>query len=509
MQPLREQITSEDASYLKDPVAESTVQSPLNSGYVSVTEPDLRNNGLNEVYPGNRCCNAAEQIDQPNVSHVETNYPYNSDLATVLMTSKKLELFRNGCTHRICAVERNLLNCKLTAGDLDGQDSPLRKEFIMHTSAEDERQCMQSFPKTKNLKAVNFSGEETKKSVRGRTKRRRRTRFSRIKAASCRFCPGLRMKSCQPSSVLSRCRTYTTNGNVKPDKGTRTVSSIRVGTVHGAKKSWELEEDLQLESSCHEDEIMAIDNGKRSGEVKSSNDFATSFKSLPEQLTEACLSPTVLCCSKASRSVCFNKDQLETSETEIKTKPSSRLDPGLTLIKCSVDPLSESKNVTVSVRALNKSTFLQPAADNDLKLGNESVLVRKEGNPGEISTLLSSEISSNVVNVSFTDSDLKDAKASNVTNEPSTKVDNNNDRLLKYIFQRKRKKESLNNLDEKTSEERSLKRRAGEKENILPETSKPKENSLQETESNLVNESSRDSRRLAQVAHQVSLLFSI
>ncbi|XWS32820.1 hypothetical protein CRYUN_Cryun22dG0022500 [Craigia yunnanensis] len=442
VQPLSRQITSEDASSLKDPTAEPTVQSPLNSRYVTVKESDMRNNGLNQGYPGNRCCNAAKQIDQPNVSHVETCYPHKSDLATVLMTSKKPELYRNGCTQRICALERNLLDGKLTPGDLDGQNPLLREEFIMETSAVNERQCMQSSPKTKNLKAMDFSGEETKKSVKVRTKRRRKTRFSRIKAASHRFRPSQRMKPCQPSSDFSCCRTYTINGNVKPGEGSRTVSSIRT---------------------------------------------------LPDQHTEPCQLSAVLSCSKTLISGCFNvksnEDQLKTTETEIKIKPLARLDPGLTLIKCNVDHLSGSKNVTVSVRALNKSRFVQSAADNDMKFGDESVLVREEGNSEETSTLPSSEMSSNMVNVSLAYSDLKDAKASNLTNESSTKVDNVNDRLLKYTFQRKRKKESLSNPDEKTSEESRLKRRAEEKENSLQGT----------TKSNLVNESSRDSPQLAQL----------
>ncbi|XVE83869.1 hypothetical protein DITRI_Ditri16bG0122700 [Diplodiscus trichospermus] len=498
VRPLSGQITCEDVSSLKDPAAEPSVQSPLRSGYLTVTESDMMNNGLNQGYPGNRSCNASKQIDQPNVSHVETYYPHSSDLTTVLVASKKPELYRNGCTQRICALERNLLDGKLTPGDLDDQNSILREEFIMETSAEDERQCMQSSPKTKNLKAMDISGEETKKSIKVRMKRRRKTRFSRIKAAPRRFRPGQRMKQGQPSSVLSCCRTYTTNRNVKPGEVSCTVSSIKVGNIDGTKNSRELEEELQHESSCHEDEIVAIHNGKTNGKVKSSNGIATPFQSLPDQPTDPCQMSTVLSCSKTSRSVCLNvkskEDQLKAAETETKIKSLACLDPGLTLIKCNVDPLSGSKNVTVNVRALNKSRFAQCVADNDIKLGDGSVLVRKEGNSRETSTLPSSEMSSNRVNVSSGYSDLTDAKASKVTHESSTKVDNTKDRLLKYTFQRKRKKELLTNLDERTSEESSLKRRAEEKENSLQGTAKS---------SNLVNESSTDSRRLAQVARQL------
>ncbi|XVF14186.1 hypothetical protein REPUB_Repub09cG0035500 [Reevesia pubescens] len=455
VKPLSGQITSEDASSLKDPTPEPTVQSPLNSGYVTVKESDIRNNLLNQGYPNSRCCNAAKQIDQPSVSHVESYYPPNSDLATVLMTSKKPELYKNVCTQRICALESNLLDGKLTPGGLDSQYSLLRKEFITETSAEDERKCMRSSPKTKNMKQMHCSEEETKRFVKSRTTRnRKKTRFSRLKAALHRFRPGQRMKSCQSSHVFSRFRTYTINGNVKPSEGSHTLSFNGVAKMDGSSR--ESEEELQHKSSCCEDEIVTIYNVR----LKSSNAIYTSFQSLPDQLADPCQSSTVLSSSKTLSSVCFNvksnEDRVKTAETETKLKPLALLDPGLTLVKCSLDPISGSKNVTLSVRALHKSRVVVSAADNDMKLGDE-----QEGNSGEISTLQSSEVSSNMDKVSFAHSDLKDTKASNVTNESSTKLDNINNRLLKYTFQRKRKKESLSNLDKKTSEESSLKKRAG------------------------------------------------
>ncbi|XP_022740319.1 uncharacterized protein LOC111292287 isoform X2 [Durio zibethinus] len=459
VKPLNGQTPSEDASSLQDPTLEPT------------------------GYSHSRCCNSAKQIDQPNVSHVESYCSHNSDLATVLMANKKPELYRNGCTQRISALQRNFLDGKLTPGGLDGQHSLLRKQFSMETSAEDERQYTGYSPKIKNLKTMVFSGE-TKKSVKVCTiRRKRKTRFSRIKAGSRRFRPSQHMTR-QSSSVLSSCRNYIINRNVKSCAGTCTVYSI--GNMDTTKNSRELEEELQNKSSCHED-VVAGYNGKRNGKVKGSNDIATSFQSLLDHLTEPCQPSLALSCSKTSNSVCFNvesnEDKLKTADTENKIKALARLDPGLALIKCNVDPSLRSKNVTASVKALNNSRFAPSAADNDIKLGDESVLVRQEVNSGKISTLPSSEMSSTMVNGSIVHSALDGSKASNVTKESSTKVDNVNDRRFKYTFQRKRKKESLCDQDVKTSEESNLKRRAGEKENRLQETAN----------CNLVNETSRDS----------------
>ncbi|KAK3006897.1 hypothetical protein RJ639_015602 [Escallonia herrerae] len=84
-----------------------------------------------------------------------------------------------------------------------------------------------------------------------------------------------------------------------------------------------------------------------------------------------------------------------------------------------------------------------------------------------------------------------ESKASDTTNKlPSQRP---KDRIIKYTFQRKRKRESLSNFNGNASlEDVTLEMKDGELQN-----------DFLEPESNLINESSRDSRRSAQVAHQV------
>ncbi|PSS07827.1 Myosin-2 heavy chain like [Actinidia chinensis var. chinensis] len=68
------------------------------------------------------------------------------------------------------------------------------------------------------------------------------------------------------------------------------------------------------------------------------------------------------------------------------------------------------------------------------------------------------------------------------------------DRVIKYTFQRKRKKESLSSSDGNANfEESVLKKKTAEKQNDLLQMEKP----------SLMTESSRDSRRVAQVARQL------
>ncbi|KAH1092040.1 hypothetical protein J1N35_019297 [Gossypium stocksii] len=102
--PLSGEIISGDATAsLKYPITKPTVQSPLNLGYMTVAESDMRDNVFNHGYL-HRCCNATKQTGQPNVSHVESYYHHSSDLTTIAMASKKQVLY----TQRTCAPQRNL-----------------------------------------------------------------------------------------------------------------------------------------------------------------------------------------------------------------------------------------------------------------------------------------------------------------------------------------------------------------------------------------------------------------
>ncbi|KAK3031753.1 hypothetical protein RJ639_036633 [Escallonia herrerae] len=84
-----------------------------------------------------------------------------------------------------------------------------------------------------------------------------------------------------------------------------------------------------------------------------------------------------------------------------------------------------------------------------------------------------------------------ESKASDTTNRLPSQPPK--DRIIKYTFQRKRKRDSLSNFNGNASlEDVTLERKDGELQN-----------DFLEPESNLINGSSRDSRRSAHVAHQV------
>lgn len=145
----------------------------------------------------------------------------------------------------------------------------------------------------------------------------------------------------------------------------------------------------------------------------------------------------------------------------------------------------------MSVKALNKCGLVQKTEEKDAELKSESALVKPDGGAVENSMVVCSELGGEVVNEPLL-SDSKDAKSSIETDESPSEPDFN--RVLKYTFQRKRKKDSMSNSGENTSPDKTIvKRRVTEKENDSQEPEKP----------TLIKESSRHSRRVAQVARQV------
>ncbi|GLU11187.1 hypothetical protein SLE2022_279480 [Rubroshorea leprosula] len=486
MQPLNVQITAEDESPQIDSMPVPITHSPFNLGFVATTNSDLRNDTLDQKYLDDKCCNALKQDEQSDISPLESHFAHNSDITTMLMRGKEPDLYKNGCTQRIRALERKFLDERLLPpGGVEDPHSVLENELIVETSAGHDEKCLISSPKSKSMRTANFSRDEVKKPVKSCISRRRKTRFGRAKSTSRKSRAGQLIKP-SPSSVLSHSRRYPSNRSVKSDECLQTVSSIKDDNMDVSGS----EEELEHKSNCCTDESELIQNGKGCLKLESRDTIATSFKSHLCQFDETC-------CKTSTNSVSFNVNsggnQLRIANNEAKIKPLPHLDPGLTLFKSDMDPISWSKNITMSsVKALNKCGLVQNIADKGMKLRDEPMLDMPEADARVISKLPSSELSSDLIGVPLTYSNLKDTKASEETDASPIKVAN--DRLLKYTFQRKRKKESFSDSDEKTSAENiSLKKRAGERQKNAQETEKP----------SLMNEMTRDSRRMAQVARQL------
>ncbi len=460
---LKGRITKEGASSHENSAAGLMIPSTSSSGLETATPSDMKNVPLDQRVSVNKFCNT------------DNHCAHNSDFASVTVRTKEPELYRNGFTQRIRACERNFQDGKVPPEDIDDQQPPKKNELmITQMIHKEEGKCPVPSTRISNMKMMkNSTGDEVKKPIKVRTSRRRRPRFGKAKANSRKSRPGHLLKPCQQPSILSCGRAYSVNGVVKSTEGACTIPSIKAG----------------------KEEVNIVHKGEGENAMKN-RDVIASFESLPHQLSKPCQSSSVLsCCRTFPHSVNGNvksgEDRLTINETKSKIKPLTRLDPGLTLIKRDVDPRSGSTNLSLSIKATNKSGLIQNV-EEDTEL-DDSVSVNHEGDAVVNSMHPSPELNIGMV-VPPINSDLKDAEASEDMKGSTSQADN---RLLRYTFQRKRKKESSGNPDESASLEKStVKRRAGEKQSGAPG---PQNSSLN-------YELSRDSRRLAQVARQVGFL---
>ncbi|XP_024928826.3 uncharacterized protein LOC107415450 [Ziziphus jujuba] len=476
----------EDSSVSKNLTSNPIISSISSSGLEAVTASDMMNIPMNQRVVDNECFKSTKQTER-----LENLYSQNSDFASIIMRTKEPELYRNGCTQRIRAFERNLADGKLPpSGHVDNTTSLVKDEFtIKPIDTEEGIQNLLSLRTNKTETVRGSSGEEMKKSVKVRTTRRRKTRFGKVRTArGCR--QSQIMKSCP---VLSRCKMNLASGNDRSNEGVCAESAIEATNIDDAKTSDGLEEKLQHRSGNHKDVVKVIQKGKRKRKMRSGDDNDTSLAYTHDQLKKPCRPSSVLSRCRSfsylvNGGVKSCEDLSDAAENETKLKPLPGLDPGSTLIKSDVDPISGSASVTMSAQAIKKSGQV----DKDIAFIDEPVLVKQERCAEWNSRFPSSELNLEMTNVSSINSDSKDGKASEQLNESPSHVENN--RLLKYTFQRKRKKEAVSNPDELASPEKtSVEMMTVDREYNAPDQEK----------SNLMNESSRDSRRLAQVARQL------
>ncbi|KAG6715933.1 hypothetical protein I3842_04G021500 [Carya illinoinensis] len=471
-QPLNGQIKK--APSHESAASESIRPNLLNAGFETMTISDMKNAPLNERISVEECCNTTKETEQV----LDNYYANKSDFASIIMKIEEPELYRKGLTQRVCAFERDFLDGEVPPSrDEIDRHSLKKNELISKVSEKDEVKCLEPSTMTSDTEMVNSSiGEEVNNRIKISTSQRRKIRFGKAKATSWMSGPSpvQVMKLCQPSSFLSCCNAYSVNRNVKSAESSCTLLSINT-------------------------EKGEVCQGKGKEEMKI-RDATASVRSPSDQLNKHCqLSYVLPHCRTSSYSTNGNvktgDEGLKINETESKIKPLTRLDPGLTLITRDVDPRSGSANITVHIKASNESGVVKNVGQKDMELGDESALVEHEGSAAEKLMNPSSELNLGMVNKSLMNANLKDAEASEESNgSPSQAACN---RLLRYTFQRKRKKEFLSKPEEDISLESSTtKRRLGENQS---DTQK-----LQN--SNLINDSSRDSRRLAQVARQVGFL---
>lgn len=486
LQPWNGQITEDDADSQKTVTIEATVPSTLSSGHESVTSSDIDDTLSNQRIMDDRCCSTIQQPDDLGGSHVE-----NLEIAPHVI-SKEPDLPINGIAQRIHAFESNLLEGKLPPlGDMEGQLA-ISNELTTKTSSKGASECIVPSSKTISKSA---SAEEMKKPLDFRTLRKRKNKFGKPRAALCGTLSVKSTNSNQSSSVLYRS---------KPCSGDKNVGSVATARMPSCQKAGIVDTNGSMDAKSEQNNNISED-GKRiiyegKGNVAASSDTnATSSISPPEQIVKPCPSLT----NSNSRMVYSfairgnpkpSEDRSKTAENEAKMKPLPRLDPGRTLIRRGVGSVTGRGNITVS-KGLNKCS-LPSKPENQVTQLDESAAGKPEGGAVKSPTGISSQTCSQTDEAPPMQSDSQDVNSLVEATVSPCKSDCN--RVLKYTSERKRKKGSVANSDENTSPDNStIKKKATVKRNVAAEPPK----------SSLIIESSRDSRRLAQVARQVGSFF--
>ncbi|KAJ8753519.1 hypothetical protein K2173_022760 [Erythroxylum novogranatense] len=89
----------------------------------------------------------------------DNNYVFNPDLASIVMKSKEPELYKNGCTQRIRALERNLLGGN---GSLSGEAVGPRNQIYEEEAEENGQKCKKLTSMNNSMFGVYTCPDETK-----------------------------------------------------------------------------------------------------------------------------------------------------------------------------------------------------------------------------------------------------------------------------------------------------------------------------------------------------------
>ncbi|KAL6143387.1 hypothetical protein ACLB2K_054082 [Fragaria x ananassa] len=459
VEPLNGETTREDASFSGNVTPEPTTLSP------GLRPEDAPTSGLKNIPVtrdlDHKVSNGLEQTEQLTVSDLDKLRAPVYDFDSIIMRSKESELLRNGCTQRVRAFERNSFDGKLSLFGYEDNHKFQKKNELNELIVKASDNGIEVVKK--------LSLGETKSPVKVRTMQRKKTQFGKAKTSHL-FCPTQLMSSCQPSSV---------DGNDGSHKDACIPPSIDACIPASVKDITRISSGLH--SSCSPIDSKIIHMGKRKRNVNSEDGSSTSFRSTgqPSHVLSRCRTVAYL----INGDVKSCEDRPNTAEkNEAKMKPLLRLDPGRTLIRRDVDPMSGSASVKVSI----KSGPGQNDADKGSELIDVSVSVKPGKDVVENSEAPSSEFSLGTGVVSGMNSDIADIKVLEQSNESPSHVGDSGH--LKNTFQRKRMNSSSNPDETALLEENTTKRRADKRESISPQPQ---------------NDSSRDSRRLAQVARQL------
>lgn len=401
---------------------------------------------------GHECFLLAKETATPNPEL--NHHPVHEPLASVMSKSKEPEHSRNRCTQRICEFETELVDVKLNSTDevisLLESKSTKRKE--------EQNKLISSLPihRTDKFNEMDISVKRAAddQSVKLQKVCRRRTCNRRSKAISCKYKSGHVVKPRRTSFATSHCKSHS---NVH-----------RPGCIStNATNISEADYASGLEAKGHIVKLRTVSVMRRSvrkRKIRNWDGFATSCRL---NVSHSCQYDEPSQTDRCKEKLC--KDLLEVEDG---SKPEEGICTG-----------AASAIMTTCMNSVQGSPPFGNSLEKDSRVIDEP-MPDKQNEP--VSDL-------ELEDASWVLSNTKDFKTSKMTKEASSQLDSN--MPLKYTFFRKRKTPLTNSAEINSLQGMPTKKRSGEEIDKV----------LAPDRGHCVHESSRDGRRLVQVAHQVSL----
>lgn len=481
MQPLEGKIMNK-MTFSSQSTLEPDSSSPSSSELQTMSH-NLRNTKMEKIAHA-IYDRVPKSMEQSPVSQVDIVHSHDSDSTSTDVRTKEHRLYGKRCTQTIRALERNFLDYSLPLG-IDVKDSQVLegKEPLVKKRDKEERGLSTRAGKTDIGK--NAHGAVLKRSVKLHTLRRT-SQFGKCKTGSCRLHGSQLTKPHHPSCIISLCRPYLKDGDVRSDKNEYATPSLMADNGNVTQNSC-LPEEHKIDS--YKDVSDNSNGGTLKGNMKRGNLNGPS----PDQPINPCDKSFVL--SPCRNSINLVNDNGKSSEDHTKvTKHQSKmkkltcLDPGLTSTESYVDSTSLPTSVIASVK-VNRSRVLENAATSKKEL--MALSVKQESDEMRNLIFPSSEWNSEM------NPNTKCERICEVTNCSPRQVDKK--MFPKCTRQSKRKREAMGISDENISPVKSNgKRRLGERLKFEPEFER----------SDMIRESTRESRQLSQVARQVGYTFS-
>lgn len=419
-----------------------------------------------------------KSVEKSPASKVDIVHSHDSDSTSTIVRTKEHRLYRKRCTQRFRALDRNFLDYSLPLG-IDVKDSQVfeEKEPLVKKRNKEERVFSTRTGMTDIGK--NVHGAVLKRSV----KLHRTSQFQKCKTGSCMLHGNQLTKPHHPSCIISHCRPYLKDGDVRSHKNEYAPPSL-IADSGNVTQNARLPEEHKIDSYK---DVSGNSNGEQlKGNMKRRNLNGH----LPDQAINPCDKSFVLSPCRTSINLVNDNGKSGEYHSDItkhqsKMKKLTCLDPGLTSAGSYVD----STSVPTSVK-VNRSRVLENAAISKKEL--IALPVKQESDEMRNLIFPSSELNSEM------NPNTKCEQICEVTNCSPRQVDNKI--FVRCTRQSKRKRDAMGVSDENISPEKSnVKRRLSEKLKLEPEFER----------SDLIRESRRESRQLSQVARQVCYAFSV